>query len=58
MTQPRILVLPGVQPALAQLLHRVRVRDCQARGHHRPTARHDVGFTCSHCGLILDGVDP
>ena len=58
MTQPRILVLDGVDPALARLLHLIRVRDCQAAGHHRPIVRHDVGFTCSHCGLILDGVDP
>lgn len=55
--QPKVLLLPGVDRALALALHQQRATDCQQRGH-QPTARHDVGYTCDWCGLILDGPDP
>lgn len=57
MTQPKVLLLPGVDRAIALALHHQRIPHCRIYGH-RPDIRHDVGVTCSHCGLILPGLDP
>ena len=57
MSQPKILLLPGVNRTLALALHHRRVQDCQQRGH-QPDVRQDVGVTCAWCGLILPGLDP